>query len=131
MTHTPQPAWAVAKRSGGHIVGVFVDHGISGAKGRDKRAAFDRLLEAITARKIDMSPHGQSNASVAASGRLPRRAGGRRLRLVSAPTAPRHHNGREGAMFQMCGVFAEFERALIRERGNAGLARGAAEQPLR
>ena len=27
------------------------------------------------------------------------------------------------AMFQMCGVFAEFERSIIRERINAGLAR--------
>ena len=27
------------------------------------------------------------------------------------------------AMFQMCGIFAEFERAMIRERVNAGLAR--------
>ena len=27
------------------------------------------------------------------------------------------------AMFQMCGVFAEFERGMIRERVNAGLAR--------
>jgi hypothetical protein len=27
------------------------------------------------------------------------------------------------AMFQMCGVFAEFERSMIRERGKAGLAR--------
>ena len=26
-------------------------------------------------------------------------------------------------MFQMCGVFAEFERSIIRERINAGLAR--------
>lgn len=26
-------------------------------------------------------------------------------------------------MFQMCGVFAEFERSIIRERRNAGLAR--------
>ena len=28
------------------------------------------------------------------------------------------------AMFQMCGVFAEFERAMIVERVNSGLARG-------
>ena len=28
------------------------------------------------------------------------------------------------AMFQMMGVFAEFERAMIRERVNAGIARG-------
>jgi len=30
------------------------------------------------------------------------------------------------AMFQMCGVFAEFERAMIVERVNAGLARARA-----
>ena len=30
------------------------------------------------------------------------------------------------AMFQMCGVFAEFERSIIRERINAGLARAKA-----
>jgi DNA invertase Pin-like site-specific DNA recombinase len=41
------------------------------------------------------------------------------------------------AMFQMCGVFAEFERAMIRERINAGLARAKARgvnrkgEPLR
>ena len=31
------------------------------------------------------------------------------------------------AMFQMLGVFAEFERAIIRERVLAGLARAKAE----
>jgi DNA invertase Pin-like site-specific DNA recombinase len=30
------------------------------------------------------------------------------------------------AMFQMCGVFAEFEREMIRERVNAGIARAKA-----
>ena len=30
-------------------------------------------------------------------------------------------------MFQMCGVFAEFERGMIRERVNAGLARARAK----
>ena len=34
------------------------------------------------------------------------------------------------AMFQMCGVFAEFERGMIRERVNAGLAR-ARERGIR
>ena len=33
-------------------------------------------------------------------------------------------------MFQMCGVFAEFERGMIRERVNAGLAR-AKERGIR
>ena len=30
-------------------------------------------------------------------------------------------------MFQMCGVFAEFERGMIRERVHAGLARARAK----
>jgi DNA invertase Pin-like site-specific DNA recombinase len=43
---------------------------------------------------------------------------GRRLRLAeTASTAA----GK--AMFQMMGVFAEFERSMIRERVNAGIAR--------
>jgi DNA invertase Pin-like site-specific DNA recombinase len=33
---------AVAKRSGWNVVEVFEDNGVSGAKGRDKRPAFDR-----------------------------------------------------------------------------------------
>lgn len=32
-------------------------------------------------------------------------------------------------MFQMCGVFAEFERGIIQERVKAGLARVRAEDP--
>jgi DNA invertase Pin-like site-specific DNA recombinase len=31
------------------------------------------------------------------------------------------------AMFQMCGVFAEFEREMIRERVNAGIARAKSQ----
>jgi DNA invertase Pin-like site-specific DNA recombinase len=31
------------------------------------------------------------------------------------------------ALFQMCGVFVEFERSMIRERVNAGLARAKAD----
>jgi DNA invertase Pin-like site-specific DNA recombinase len=39
---------------GWHIVEIFEDHGISGNKGRDKRPGFDRLLKAVTRRKIDI-----------------------------------------------------------------------------
>jgi DNA invertase Pin-like site-specific DNA recombinase len=35
------------------------------------------------------------------------------------------------AMFQMCGVFAEFERAMIVERVNAGLRRAKASGKVR
>lgn len=48
-----QPA-ARVRRSSWNVVEVFKVSGVSGAKGRDKRSAFDRLLKAATARKIDM-----------------------------------------------------------------------------
>jgi hypothetical protein len=45
---------AIAGRSGWRVVEVFEDNGISGAKGRDKRPAFDRMLKAVIVRKIDV-----------------------------------------------------------------------------
>jgi DNA invertase Pin-like site-specific DNA recombinase len=39
---------------GWQFVEEFVDEGVSGAKGRDKRPGFDRLLKAATRRKIDV-----------------------------------------------------------------------------
>jgi DNA invertase Pin-like site-specific DNA recombinase len=45
---------AVAARSGWQVVGIYEDAGISGAKSRDKRPDFDRLLKDATARKINM-----------------------------------------------------------------------------
>ena len=50
---------AVAKRSGWNVVEVFEDNGVSGAKGRDKRPASDRMLKAVAAPKIDMVVAGQ------------------------------------------------------------------------
>ena len=43
---------AAAARLGHEIVAVYEDNGISGAKGRDQRPAFDRLHKAITRREI-------------------------------------------------------------------------------
>ena len=36
------------------VVEEYVDHGISGAKGRDQRPAFDRLMKDATRRKFDI-----------------------------------------------------------------------------
>jgi DNA invertase Pin-like site-specific DNA recombinase len=120
---------AVAKRSGWHVVGVYEDAGISGTKGRDKRPGFDRLLKDATARKVDMI----AAWSVDRLGRSMQhlvgfltdlRALGCDLYLHQQALDTSTPSGR--AMFQMCGVFAEFERAMIVERVNAGLARARA-----
>src|SRR5215471_5288076 len=47
-------AETIARRQGWVIAEEFVDDGISGAKGRDKRPAFDRLLKAVVRHKIDI-----------------------------------------------------------------------------
>ena len=116
----------VAARSGWEVVGIYEDAGISGAKGRDQRPAFDRMLKDATARKINMI----AAWSVDRLGRSMQdlvsfltdlQALGCNLYLHQQALDTTTPSGR--AMFQMCGVFAEFERAMIRERVNAGLAR--------
>jgi DNA invertase Pin-like site-specific DNA recombinase len=42
------------ERAGWQIAGEYVDHGISGAKGRDRRPEFDRLLKDATRRQFDI-----------------------------------------------------------------------------
>jgi DNA invertase Pin-like site-specific DNA recombinase len=44
----------IAGRSGLEIVKVYKDHGVSGAKGRDKRPQFDALLNDATKRQFDV-----------------------------------------------------------------------------
>ncbi len=43
-----------ARRMGWKVVEEYVDHGISGAKGRDKRPAYDALCKAATRKEFDV-----------------------------------------------------------------------------
>jgi len=45
---------AISRRKGWVIVDEFADKGVSGAKGRDKRPEFDRLLKDVVRGKIDV-----------------------------------------------------------------------------
>jgi DNA invertase Pin-like site-specific DNA recombinase len=119
----------VAERCGWEIWKVYEDAGISGAKGRDKRPGLDAMLKAVNAKEIDM-------VATWSVDRL-----GRSLTDLLGILQGLHDKGvglylhQQGldtsttagkAMFQMLGVFAEFERGIIRERVNAGLARARA-----
>src|SRR5262245_6846538 len=120
---------AVVERRGWEVVQEFTDHGISGAGGRDKRPAFDRMLKGATRREFDMVAAwsvdrlGRSlQHLVSFLGEIQAANVGLYLHQQALDTsAP---SGR--ALFQMCGVFAEFERAMIVERVNAGLKRARA-----
>ena len=116
----------VAQRNGWIVVAVYTDEGISGAKGRDKRPGYDALLTGIARREFDMI----AAWSVDRLGRsLPHLVGflgdiqakGVDLYLHQQGLDTSTPSGR--AMFGMLGVFAEFERAMIRERILAGLRR--------
>lgn len=120
----------VAERHGWTVVAEFVDHGISGAKGRDKRPQFDALLTGVTRKEFDViaawSVDRLGRSLVDLLGFLGDvQAKGVDLYLHQQAVDTSTPGGK--ALFQMMGVFAEFERAMIRERVNAGLARARAK----
>lgn len=119
----------IAERSGWTIVHVFADEGISGAKGRDQRPAFDALLKAVARREIDIV----AAWSVDRLGRSLSDLVGFLSDLQSMGTDLFLHqqaidsstpSGR--MLFQLLGVFAEFERSMIASRVRAGQARARA-----
>jgi DNA invertase Pin-like site-specific DNA recombinase len=119
----------VAELAKWNIVEIYEDAGISGTKGRDKRPAFDRLCKDATRRRFDI-------VAAWSVDRL-----GRSLQHLIEFLGEIHGAGvdlylhQQGidtstpagkAMFQMMGVFAEFERAMIVDRVHAGLDRAKA-----
>ena len=120
----------VAERHGWEVVSEYKDRGISGAKGRDKRPQFDAMLKAANRREFDVI----MSWSVDRLGRSLQHlveflqdvhAKGVDLYLHQQNIDTSTPSGK--AMFQMVGVFAEFERSMIRERVMAGLARARNE----
>lgn len=121
---------SVAERHGWQVTAVYEDAGISGAKGRNQRPGLDALMKAVARREVDMV----AAWSVDRLGRSltdlldvlkDLHAKGVDLFLHQQGLDTSTPSGR--AMFQMLGVFAEFERSMIRERVIAGLARAKAE----
>ncbi len=115
-----------ADRAGHEVVTIYDDNGVSGAKGREYRKEFDKLLKGAVRREFDLVAAG----SVDRLGRSLQDLIGFLQELHGAGVDLYLHqqaldtttpSGK--AMFQMMGVFAEFERSMISERVKAGLAR--------
>jgi DNA invertase Pin-like site-specific DNA recombinase len=120
----------IAGRRGWDIVEVYTDQGISGAKGRDKRPGFDRMLKDANRRKFDV----MMSWAIDRMGRSLRdlidtiehlEAVGVDLYLDQQSIDTTTPTGK--LLFQITGAFAEFERSMIRQRVNAGLARARAQ----
>ena len=120
----------VASGMGWTIMKVYRDEGVSGAKSRAERPAFNALWKDATRRRFDM-------VMAWSVDRL-----GRSLQDLVAFLSELHalkvdlYLHQQGvdtstpagkAPFQMMGVFAEFERAMIRERVKSGLERAKAQ----
>jgi DNA invertase Pin-like site-specific DNA recombinase len=121
---------AAAERHGWEVVATFEDAGVSGGKGREERPGLDAMLKAVARKEFDMVMAWSVD-----------RLGRSLVDLLSTLQELRskevdlflHQQGLDTsmpsgrAMFQMMGVFAEFERAMIQERVKAGLARAKDE----
>jgi DNA invertase Pin-like site-specific DNA recombinase len=124
---------AAAERLGHQVVAEFTDEGISGAKGRKGRPGLSKLLDGVTRRDFDkvmawsVDRLGRSLPDLLTfMGEL--KAKGVDLYLHQQALDTSTPAGK--AMFQMLGVFSEFEREIIRERVNAGLARATAPRRM-
>src|SRR5215472_12903359 len=118
---------AIAEAKGWAIVEPpYIDHGISGAKGREKRPAFDRLCKDAVRRRFDVVMAWSIDRV------------GRRVKDVATFMAEMEELGVSQyyekqaidssttygkGMLHMAAVFAELERDVIRERVIAGIQR--------
>jgi DNA invertase Pin-like site-specific DNA recombinase len=121
---------AVADRHGWEIVTTFKDEGVSGAKGRDERPGLNKLLQGVARKEFDLV----AAWSVDRIGRslldlvqVLQELHGKGIDLYLHQQGIDTTTPSGKAMFQMMGVFAEFERSMIHERVMAGLARAKAE----
>ena len=115
-----------AERMGWEIVAHYSDEGISGAKGRDRRPGLDAMLKGIARKEFDMVASwsvcrlGRSlQHLISLLGDLNSKGVDLYLHVQALDTST--PSGR--AMFQLLGVFSEYERAMVSERVKSSLAR--------
>ena len=116
----------VAKAKGWKVIATFKDEGVSGAFGREVRAQYDLMLKQGVQAKFDVvlawDVSRLSRSLVDLVTTLDElHACGIDLYLHQQAIDTTTPAGK--AMFQMCGVFAEFERGILSERVKSGLNR--------
>ena len=121
---------AIADRMGLTVIKVYRDQGVSGAKSRKDRPAFDALWKDAARRQFDVimawsvDRLGRSLQDLVA---FLSDVHGYRVDLFLHQQGVDTTTPGGKALFQMMGVFAEFERAMIQERVKSGLERARAQ----
>ena len=116
----------IVERNNWDLVDLYVDVGISGSKGRESRKEFDRLNKDMIRRKFnrilvwDISRLGRSLQHLVEFLNEVNSIGCN-LYIHQSGLDTSTPNGK--MMFQMIGVFSEFEREMISERVKLGLER--------
>lgn len=120
---------AAATARGWEVVVEFSDNGVSGAKARHQRPGLDAMLKDATRRKFDVvmcwavDRLGRSLSDLIAT---MQELHGAKVDLFLLQQGLDTSTPAGRAMFQMLGVFAEFERTMIVSRVKAGLERAKA-----
>jgi DNA invertase Pin-like site-specific DNA recombinase len=112
------------------VVGEYVDHGISGAKGRDARPDFDRLCRDASQGKVDLVAAwslDRIGRSIAHLVRFLEELRAQKVGLYLHQQAIDTSSAAGELFFHTVAAFAQFERRIIVERVNSGLARARAQ----
>ena len=114
----------VADRNNWKIVDRFIDHGISGAKGRQDRPELDRLMKDSTKRKFDIvmawsiDRLGRSLQNLM---EILNDLNAKKIDLYFDQQSIDTTTPTGSLMFSILGAFSQFEREMIRERVISGL----------
>ena len=120
----------VAQRSGWEIVATYCDQGISGSKGRDERHQFDALIKDAHRRKFDLIAAwsidrlGRSIQTLIAFMNEMNDLG---VGLYFHQQALNTKTASGRMVFSIFSALGEYEKEMIRDRINAGLARAKSE----
>jgi len=120
----------VCQRNGWHIIRELTDDGISGAKGRAERPAFDTLSNMVARKEADIvvawsiDRIGRSLQDLVAFMNELRSAD---LDLYVHQQSINTSTPAGRMVFNLFGALGEYERELIRSRINAGIARARAD----
>ena len=120
----------IAKRNGWTILKEYVDAGISGPKGKDKRPEFDAMLKSAMRKEADMVMFWGIDRASRNLSHLVEMMNDFHSKNVGMYFHQQNIDSTTPsgtAMLQMAGVFAQFESSMLRERILSSHARARAE----